>query len=118
MAPHSDWQRWRGFLAALLVFAFAAAPGIDALICCGDGAVAGQAPAADAPACADQHESGAEPEGHGLCQHGHCHHGGVFMAAVAAPADVLHGSRHLDRPALTAGGSMDMKFGLMRPPRA
>ncbi len=118
MVLRSDWRRWRGFLAALLVFAFAAAPGLDAMICgCGEAAAA-EAHGAGVPSCDDPPEDGAGHEGHGPCLHGHCHHGLSILASAgpAVTASATEGQLYLSP---TMGPAIsDRQFGLMRPPRA
>ena len=98
-------------VAMLFAFAVAAAPALDALICCDDTAVAAQAhaaePAGDNPA---DHEPGQHA-------HGHCHFGAAFapcgtMVAARMTAPDAHGL------VLESGATLDLKSGLMRPPRA
>ena len=108
-----DWRRLRSLLTAVLIFAFAAAPSIDRLVCC-----AGEAVAADVQS---QPSDGHADDGLDLddvCQHSHCHHGAGFTAPGLIAAAARHeGRAEISLPSVR-GSALDIHFGLMRPPRA
>lgn len=117
MTPNGFWRMFRGLLAALLVFGFAAAPVLDSLVCA-DEAPAAEALHADVAQGGDEPSEGLDPHGEEACHHGHCHHGGSLIASAGAPAGAPFSRRLEHGPADLAIPASDRQFGLIRPPRA
>lgn len=121
MVRDVPWLRRLGaVLAALVLAVLAFGPSLDALLCHDDadlGAVAAEMPAFGAEP-GDQ-GPGEHAGGRAACVHGHCHHGAAHTPALSAPdasrADA--GAAGLGTPR-TRIPTSDLKFRLIRPPRA
>lgn len=117
------WRKLGGLLAALVVAVFTMGPGLDTLICGGDGGInavaAVQTASADHTASVeDGHGQPSQDQSLGVCMHGHCHHGALYvpdtLPTAEAPLAVPNG-HDLVR---ATGTTSDRHFQLKRPPRS
>lgn len=108
-------SRW--FVGLLVLFAFLASIGTEA-IACGSELEADHAAEASQPAAGDQQTpADGEPDEHKACTHGHCHHAAAAEARVPAAALQPAGAA-VPANRLTAAVPSHPSTGLKRPPRA
>lgn len=119
------WRRLGGLLAALVLVVLALGPGLDTMVCGGEGGMSAAAAesvgadhstavSADIGHAGDQdHDQGLDP-----CIHGHCHHSAAYVpiGLGAVPEAQVLPARHVI--ALATVTALDRKFQLKRPPRA
>lgn len=107
------WSKAGGVLAALLIVMLVASPGLDAMACQDEPAIAKASQMA-----ADDHGEAAEKHPADACIHGHCHHGSAFTTPGLANAiELADISQRRPPPASLRLASQDPP-GLERPPRA
>jgi len=109
------WRRFGAALAALVLAVLAFGPGVDRLVCGGEGAMAAAAAEASAAFASADHPAHSHDD-LGACVHGHCHHAASYAPAETAEAAEPAVLRHRHGLRRVRVATSDPKFGLLRPP--